>query len=50
MSVSADDYEAALNPEFQFKLTASCRVLESKRLIAATETFTLKKPALEFEV
>lgn len=50
MSVSADSYEAVMNAEGSFKLTASCRVLESKRLLAATETFTLKKPSLEFEI
>ena len=50
MSVAADEYEEKMNPEAQFKLTATCRVVESKHLQATTEAFSLRKPALEFEV
>ena len=50
MNVSADLYEEVMNPESMFKLTAAVRVVESNKLLATTEVFNLKKPALEFEV
>ena len=50
MSVSADEYEQKMNAEAQFKMTATCRVVESKHLLATTEAFALRRPALEFEV
>ena len=50
MSVSADEYEEKMNAEAQFKLTATCRVVESQRLLATSEAFSLRRPALEFEV
>ena len=50
MNVAADLYEEVMNPESMFKLTAAVRVVESNKLLATTEVFNLKKPALEFEV
>ncbi|KAH3778779.1 protein-glutamine gamma-glutamyltransferase 4-like isoform X2 [Dreissena polymorpha] len=50
MVVVADDYVSTLNPELKFKLTAACRVVESNRFYADSETFTLKFLSLEFDV
>lgn len=50
MVVPAEDYESAMNPEANFKLTATCRVQKTKQMFATSEAFFLKKPQLTFEV
>ncbi|XP_052817251.1 protein-glutamine gamma-glutamyltransferase K-like [Mya arenaria] len=50
MPVSAEEYEVAVNPEFMYKVTAACRVIESGRLYASIEAFSLRKPPLVFDV
>jgi len=48
--VPVEEYEAVVNPEFTFKLTAACRVLGSGRMYAHAEAFDLEKPLLTFDV
>ncbi|XP_045194210.2 protein-glutamine gamma-glutamyltransferase 4-like [Mercenaria mercenaria] len=50
MSVSAEEYIELMNAEAIFKLTAACKVVETKHMFATSEPFTLKKPGLTFDV
>lgn len=50
MAVTADEYQEAMNPEGNFKLTATIRLAETKQMFAQTEAFFLRKPGLSFDV